>query len=314
LILRALSGLICISLVLTVSGNTTSLPVCQHDHDLQNAADFLWAQYNPTLHLLAEAPQVEETDYWLWNDNYLGYHTLRFYYPGIADSIMETLQSYGYMKNYAYEALFGQTVDLPFQSSINYTIEEGADYTIKLDIYNGSTMKDWKNYSNLLCLAALSQYWRGDITSAVSNFSKAVTMWDGAGILDEANNESTDREYNRYAVYKLALLLYTAKILDQPPSFHRDAEDIVWQMQNKTNYGIHTDYNSDLDPSGSNVNVETTALVIGLYKWSYALLNELTSKSPWVSCILIVTFVFILIISSYRQQLKMRFCYSAGKK
>jgi len=309
-ILRALPGLICISLVLTAPGNTISLQASLYDHDLQNAADFLWSQYNHTLHLLAEAPRAGKTVYWLWNDNYLGYHALRFYYPEIADTIMETLQRYEHVKNYAYEALFGQTVELPFQSSMNYTIEEGTDYAIKLDIYNGSTMHDWRNYSNLLCLAALSNYWQRNIATAMSNFSKAVRMWDGAGIKDAVNPNSTDR----YATYKLALLLYTSTILQQPLSFHRDAENIIWKMQNKTNYGIHTDYNGDLDPSGSNVNVETTALVIGVYKWSYSLLNELKGKTPWYSCILFVNFVFLIIINSYRKQLKRGFCYSASIK
>ncbi|MFX0204003.1 MAG: hypothetical protein ACFFCW_48515 [Candidatus Hodarchaeota archaeon] len=307
MIMRALPGLICMSLVLTASGNTISLQTVQHDQDLQKAADFLVSQYNSTLQLLAEAPRVRPTVYWLWNDNFLGYYALKVYYPEIADTIMESMQRYGYMYNYAYEALFGQTVDLPFHSPMNYTILKGIDYEINLDIYNGSIMKDWQNYSNLLCLAALSQYWKGDITIAVSNFSKAVTMWTGTGITDEANDDSDDKEYKRYAVYKLALLLYTAKILDQPLSFQRDAENIIWQMQNKTNHGIHTDYNGDLDPSGSNVNVETTALVIGAYKWSYSIFNELNDKILVLSGMFLIYTIFLTIFSVYSRWLRKKF-------
>ncbi len=239
----------------------------EHEQNLENAATFLQSQYNQTLQLCAEAPNVAPDTYWLWNDNYLAYEALKYYNETMENEILVTLERYGFMKNNAYEALFGQTIELPFRRSMNYVIEEGADYIIKLDIYNGSIIDDWKSFANLLCVAALSEHWQWNHTAALDYFNAAAAMWDGIGLSDAANTKPEDEDSRHYATYKLALLLYTEKILGQSLSFHAEAENIIWQMQNSTNYGVHTDYDNNFDPSGSDVNVETTSLVIGLYKW-----------------------------------------------
>jgi len=239
----------------------------EHEQDLENAATFLHNQYNQTLQLCAEAPNAAPDTYWLWNDNYLVYEALKCYNITMANEILVTLESYGFMKNNAYEALFGQTIELPFRGPMNYTIEEGAGYTIKLDIYNGSIMDDWKNHANLLCVVALSEHWQWNHSAALDYFNAAAAMWDGIGLIDAANTKPKDEDSRHYATYKLALLLYTEKILGQSLNYHEEAENIIWQMQNSTSYGIHTDYDNNKDPSGSDVNIETTSLVIGLYKW-----------------------------------------------
>ena len=247
----------------------------KHEYDLENAATFLQNQYNQTLQLCAEAPSVAPDKYWLWEDNYLAYEALKYYNETMSNEIYNKLESYGYMKNYAYEALFKQTIELPFKAVQSYTVEEGTGYTIKLDMYNGSTFSDWENYANLLCLAALSEYWRCWYDNqAIIYFNKAAAMWDGTGIIDETNNEPEDEEYSKYNTYKLVLLLYAERILGQNLSLHNKAENTIWQLQNSSNYGIHTHYNNSIDPMDSDVNVETTSLVIGLYKWP-----EVYSKS-----------------------------------
>lgn len=112
-----------------------------HETALENAATFFQIQYNSDLQLLAEAPSVPIV-YWLWVDNYVGYPALRFYNTTMAAAIYVKLEECGYMQNYAYEALFSKMVELPFKAPNQYNVEEGADYTIKLDIYNGSRMED----------------------------------------------------------------------------------------------------------------------------------------------------------------------------
>ena len=249
--------------------------LAEHEQDLENAAIFLQNQYNKTLQLCAEAPNVAPDIYWLWNDNYLAFEALKYYNETMANEILATLENHEHMKNYAYEALFGQTIEQPFRGSKNYIIEEGAGYTIKLDIYNESIMDDWHSYANLLCLAALSEHWQQNHLAALIYFNAAAAMWDGIGISDAANAKLGDKETWRYSTYKLALLLYTEKILGQSLNFHEDAEYIIWHLQNSINYGIQTDYDVYLNPSGSDANVETTSLVIGLYKWP-----EVFSKQP----------------------------------
>lgn len=241
--------------------------LAEHEQDLEFAATFLQNQYNSTLQLCAEAPNVAPDIYWLWNDNFLAYHALRFYNITIANAIWEKLEEYSYMRNYAMEVLFKQKIELPLRAAHSYMVEEGAGYTIKLDMYNGSTMSDWSSYANLLILAALSEYWKYNTAKAVDYFNQAADMWNGIGIIDEINNESEDEEYSKYNTYKLALLLYAERILEKRLSFHDAAENIIWQLQNSSNYGIYTHYNSSIDPMDSDVNVETTSLVIGLYKW-----------------------------------------------
>ncbi|MFQ6126963.1 MAG: hypothetical protein ACE5R6_20500 [Candidatus Heimdallarchaeota archaeon] len=241
--------------------------LAEHEQDLENAATFLQHQYNSTLQLCAEAPNAAPAVYWLWNDNYLAYAALIHYNETMAKAILATLESYGFMKNYAYEALFGQPIELPFREPKHYTIAEGAGYTIMFDVYNGSIMADWKRHANLLCLAALSEHWQQNHTAALDYFNAAAAMWDGIGLCDAENPESEDEGSRYYATYKLALLLYTEMILGQSLSFHEDAMNILWHLQNRTNYGIHTNYDTNYDPNGSDVNVETTSLVIGLFKW-----------------------------------------------
>ena len=237
--------------------------VASHEQDLENAATFLQNQYNQTLQLCAAAPWFAPDTYWLWNDNYFAYETLKYYNETMSNEIYSKIESYGYMKNYRIEACFGQTVELPFKSANFYTIEEGAGYTIKLDICNGSIISNWEDFGDLLVLAALIKYWQCWYDQqALDYFNKAAAMWDGKGIKDAAF------EPFKYATYKLALLLYAERILGQSLSFHDTAESIIWQMQNSTNYGIQTNYDESFTPIGD-VNVETTSMVIGAYKWTF---------------------------------------------
>jgi len=248
--------------------------VLKHEEALENATTFIQTQHNQTLQLCAEAPNVAPDVYWLWNDNFLAYYALKDYNETMANEIFGKLEEFGYMKNHAYEALFNQTIELPFRAATDYIVEEGAGYIIKLDMYNGSIMNDWQDYANLLCLAALSEYWRcGYDNTALLYFNMAVDLWDGKGIADASFQ-------GRYHTYKLALLLYTERILGQTLEFHDTIETTMWHMQNRTTYGIHTDYDPNLDPSGSDVNVETTALVIGAYKYSFQRACPSDSPSP----------------------------------
>lgn len=59
---------------------------------------FLQTQYNSTLQLCAEAPNVAPDVYWLWNDNFLAYYALQSYNKPMANAIYEKLEEYGYMK------------------------------------------------------------------------------------------------------------------------------------------------------------------------------------------------------------------------
>lgn len=272
--------------------------------DLGFAATFLQNQYNSTIGLLREAPEITEpTIYWLWTDNNLGYHALEYYNESMADEIKSTLDFYGYDKMYAYETLFRQTVNLPFKDANTYYITEETDYIIKLDIYNGSTMEDWESYGNLLCLAALSEWWQRHFAQAKSYFSQVKAMWDGKGIADKAFQEGDSAGV--YQTYKLAKLLYTERILGQVLTFHDTAESIIWQMQNDTTGGIITGYDSEFSTNGHFANVETTSLVIGSYKWEYEPYPKpkpVTSPTREASSELIssmVTFAVIMYVGTY---------------
>jgi len=254
----------------------------EHEQDLEKAATFLQNQYNQTLQLCAESPTPPwNNNYWLWTDNYLAYEALKFYNETMANEIYSKLQEYGYMKNYAYEALFKQSINLPFQYSHTYILKNDSGYTIAVDLFNVGTFSDWDHYCNLLILAALSEYWRCWYDPQVLYyFNKAAAMWDGTGIIDEVNNEPEDFFYGLYETFKLALLLYAERILGQSLSYHNTAESIIWQLQNASNYGIHNLYNGSIDPLTSGANVETTSLVIGAYKYSFSRSCPTPSVSP----------------------------------
>jgi hypothetical protein len=127
------------------------------------------------------------------------------------------------------------------------------------DMANGTAvMEDWRRYADLLLYAALSSHWQGKEREALELFNIAKNMWDGVGIHDSAAEAES-----RYATYKLALLLYTSRVLGQKLPFEEELIATILRMQDEETGGIITDYRPNGQPAeNADANTETTAITI----------------------------------------------------
>lgn len=251
---------------------------------LKHAVDFLLIQYTPFLNFCCESPVYFPNRYWLVSDNLWAYAALENYYPNISHTIKirlhELAETYNLPRNkdglpisYKHEAVIGDTVPIPFNVSIlytlkNYTLEELSPHpflSLGTEIANSTTaIEDWENYTDLLLYASLSRYWEGNETGATALFNEAKEMWDGKGL-----NDTVTKANKTYSTYKLALLLYASRVLNQPFPFKSELESTLWSMQRESDGGIITDYNytdNSIIQIGD-ANTETTSLTIIAYTY-----------------------------------------------
>jgi hypothetical protein len=125
--------------------------------------------------------------------------------------------------------------------------------------------RDFDQYADLCFLWSKNLLLKGDIQGARTYFNEGMSYWNGTGFLDKAFNASTPKEFD---TFKVGLALWMAKQLNQTtngqirmPDFTK-MENIIWTMQNPTNGGIYTNYNSTFGNAGSDTNVETTAICL----------------------------------------------------
>jgi len=258
-----------------------------YEENIIKAADFLNnTQFNQTLGLCREAPHVApgNTTYWLVSDNLLAYHALKYYYSETAEKIRVTMKNYGYFRSFKHEVIFGTTIPyIPFRKATNYTITQIGDATIKTEICDRNETLNATDYADLCIFAVLHYHWIGNETGALEFFNMAEDMWDSKGLYDKASEDAENKgETLIYATFKLALILYASKILKQPLENKTDIEEVLWRMQDE-NGGLHTDYDANLNYTGSDVNTETTVLAIIAYKYQPKIMNRPASYPPPLS-------------------------------
>jgi hypothetical protein len=117
-------------------------------------------------------------------------------------------------------------------------------------------MTDWNNYSDLLLYAALSYHLQGNDVEALDCYRNATGMWN------ETSTGLQDAGFNgTYDTYKLALLLYAAKVLGQTPTFETELVTRIYTQQRVSDGGIITNYYYNGTLSGD-ANTETTSMTI----------------------------------------------------
>lgn len=236
--------------------------------EIPKMIDFLKNNYNQSLKLCREAPQAAPNTYWVVSDNLL-VCALKDFQPTISnisseicDKIKNIANEYNLPTNinglpidYKHEALIGETIPLPFNTTNNYTLVNDT-YQIKTEVSNGTdVMNDWEEYADLLLYGALSYHNSGNESKAIELYSKAKAMWDGTGI-----NDKVTQNNGTYAMYKLSLLVYVSRILNQPLEFKNEINARIL-LQQRDDGGIITDYNSSGETLGD-ANTETTAITI----------------------------------------------------
>ncbi len=230
---------------------------------------YLIRQFNPAIRLCAEAPRVAPNTYWLVSDNLWAYKALETYAPEVSNAIKSKLIELASAFNlptdhqdlpisFKHEAVIGDAVPTPFNVTVSYTLYSN-DYMLKTDIANGTAViEDWQEYADLLLYAALSRHWIGKEEEALELFNMAKNMWDGVGINDKAAKAN-----GQYATYKLALLLYTSKVLGQKLPFEEELIATIFRMQDQETGGIITDYYPSGEPvEYADANTETTSIAI----------------------------------------------------
>ncbi len=163
--------------------------------------------------------------------------------------------SNGLPESYAHEAVIGDVAPPPYRTETNCTLYNG-DYVLNTTMYNGTVMPDWDQYADLLLYAALSCHWQGNDSGALGYYNNATQMWNetSEGLQDKAFNGT-------YATYKLALLLYTSKVLGESLPFESELVDRIYAQQSESDGGIITNYLANGTLEGD-ANTETTSIVI----------------------------------------------------
>jgi hypothetical protein len=246
--------------------------------NVEKMVDFLGnTQFNQSLGLCREAPNVAPNTYWLVSDNLWSWKALTMANESglanaaeagvTAEKIKSSLtalalnyglptDSNGLPKSYCHETVIGDHVQPPYKTETSTTLYNDS-YILKTDMRNGAVMSDWYNYTDLLLYSALSCHWQGNDSGALAYFNNATKMWNqtSQGIQDKGTNE-------KYSVYKLALLLYTSKLLGQNLPFEQELVDRIY-LQQAENGGIITDYYANGTwVIGADANTETTSIVI----------------------------------------------------
>jgi len=271
------------------------------EYRLSRIADWIYAQYNPSLGLVRDSPTTAPDTYWLMSCNFFSSLALRDYYPEISQEIYSQLLKWGrwqvfhnlyfaltlrhdhlepfqlddYLKlliwgytwDNLHEAIVGKTIPFPIRVVRTIPVHQGTNYTIMTLMFDSQTIhSDYEKYFDLLIYLALNEFWMGNRLHASELFNQASRMWDGTGIIDEWTRVTELELGTRvYATMKLALLLYASRILEIPLPDKEQIENILWSMQ-QSDGGIATIYYSDGAPFTTESNTETAPLVIIAYK------------------------------------------------
>jgi hypothetical protein len=158
-------------------------------------------------------------------------------------------------KSFMHEAVIGDVIPTPNRTTTILTLHSD-DYIVKTEVCNGTIMPNWQEYTDRLLYMALSCFWQGNNTAANPYFNNATDTWDGIGI-----NDTATKAEGLYATYKLALLLYTSKVLGERLPFENELVKRLWSLQQGSDGGIVTNYYANGTLVGD-ANTETTSIVI----------------------------------------------------
>ena len=234
----------------------TSDPIVPNERRerLGKCVRFLRSLFVPEVKLVREHMTAQVC--WLSNDNWLVVRALRGKDEALAVQLTQGLRSFNAPVPKRLQALFDPSVSVPpFRTSSLIDVTTQGNWLIRNEVDDGEVMEDWHEYADLLCIAAINAVKRGKRVDAQRLVAKVAAMWDGMGISDKAT-----QHLNRYATYKLALLLWAAREARVVLPFARELERRLWQMQH-SNGGITTDYDRKGNPIGTQ-NAETTAFVL----------------------------------------------------
>lgn len=264
---------------------------------VEKAINFLvHIQFNQSIGLCRESPNFAPNVYWLVSDNLWAWKALKMANESglsnaaeagaaaerIKAKLVELAVQYGLPRDadglpqsYVHEAVIGRLALPPYRTETNCTLYKD-DYVLNITMLNGTIMNDWAQYADLLLYAALSCHWQGNGTEALGYYRNVVAMWN------EADRGLQDKTVNgTYDTYKLALLLYTSRVLGKSLVFESKLVKRIYAQQRESDGGIVTNYNADGTPYGD-ANTETTSIaIIALLTPPRARLGTFAFYYPW---------------------------------
>lgn len=226
---------------------------------------FLVGFFDPAVELLPEYRGANV--YWLYHDNYLAAKVLAPHDKMLAAKIAASMRKRGVTASGKIEILFDESPQgFPFRQYELTEVERVGERIIKTEVVTGEPFAGWREYADLLLLAAFFKTKENrDSDGAKQDFAASLATWDGRGLRDQVTKKT-----GLYATYKLALaLIAAARLKLRPPA----QEPILAALlaQQADDGGWITDYDAEGKRVGL-ANVETTSLaVLAIERWQAAI-------------------------------------------
>jgi len=252
-------------LLVSIMVGLLGLSACRPSGATQRMESFLLTGYDPYIGLVRESPNANPNVYWLCSDNYLASLALEKAEPKIAEAITQSIaiyQAIGQIGPLAkWKVLSGEVVpEAVFAMDVKKpTIITIEGNEVRSEVTDSARPMLWKEYADLLLLASINAFNRGDIVEARNLFGNVT--FDGTGLTDAANKQGN------YSTYKLALYLIAAEKVGIDIPAKKEIMNRILSLQENdptsNRYGgVYTDYDSNGKPLTSDTNTETTSLVL----------------------------------------------------
>jgi len=251
---------------------------------ITRAVDYLASRFNPVLNLIYESDdpgshwlrdefhdfkwRYRQT-YWLYSDNLFAAYALEPFRPDLTNRIRRSLQRYQVPPSGLFEIVAGEMIPA-IMNAVDYIVESSSDFVIMARRHD-SPVISYGLYADLICYRSLQMFLQGRIHEAHRSLRQVISLWNGKG-LDDWSYRVVDGFHSNQ---KLALLLYTSRILGLSFASHTEMERHLWGMQ-QADGGLASLSNREGRPMGSS-NTETTALALLIYNDS--LVHTVRSKA-----------------------------------
>ncbi len=257
---------------------------CKYSTNITRAVNYLLEQYNPELELIFESEdsgthwlkQVNYPDfrwgynqtYWLYSDNLIAAYALEPWAPEISAKIKKSIYSYKIPKSNKFEALIGEDIGID-RGANNIIVIKNINYVILIRRHDGMLPDPRYKFVDNMIYKALSSFYQGRIEESQNKILEVYKMWNGTCIVDSGvtqkklwpNSAPSDIGFGQN--FKIALLLYGAKVTGTYLPEYYKLEEILWSKQQE-NGGITTLSTPQGKPIGS-ANTETTAMTLLIY-------------------------------------------------
>ncbi|MEM1611267.1 MAG: hypothetical protein QXQ57_06450 [Sulfolobales archaeon] len=234
---------------------------------------------------MVESPVVESTTCYL-STNFIASYVLRDLcgLGSIADKVDALLSRYPrYLFYDYYQILLFRDIPYPFRliSTVDVASKTigNKSISIKTVVVRDEIFKDYYEYANMLFYDSIRNQLKGSYGGAGESYWRAMNMFDGRGFADRAH-----ASLGYYETYKLALGLYTARMLAM------DSDIELFRNLLNSIEPFATLYNPNLQGVGD-LNVETASLTaIALYSNLPLIIQQSkpTTQQPYLIDTLII--------------------------